>query len=173
MLNECQGINLWIMSLLYPVLFNELCFFYPGLVVSWRSSHQQKSISSKISWEAKRQVSWQTKRPFMTNQKKKKCIFAFYGPHTPVRWRFKSKKRGGMPSSASLDIYLNHPVGDQISNELSNQSDACPLSRSRVPHISTPCSLVENMTKPTNLSANLSIRGDSFIFLAFLFFHMK
>ena len=66
-----------------------------------------------------------------------------------------------MPSSTSLDIYLNHQVGDQIPNEQSNQSDACSLSHSRTPHISTPCSMVENMTKPTNLSANLSIKGDT------------
>lgn len=72
--------------------------------------------------------------------------------------RFKSKKRGGMPSSAGLDIYLNHRVGDQIPNDQSNQSDACSLSHCRAHHIPTPCSLVENMTKHTNLSADLSIK---------------
>lgn len=168
--NEREGTNFWIMRLLYPVHFNELCYpFFPVLVVSCRSSNKQKSISAKISWEAKRQVSWLAKMLFMTT-KKSSVYFCFFGPHTPVRWRFKSKKRGGMPSSAGLDVYLNHRVGDQIPNDQSNQSDACSLSHCRAHHIPTPCSLVENMTKHTNLSADLSIKGDSFNFLAFLLF---
>ncbi|KAK9281064.1 hypothetical protein L1049_003957 [Liquidambar formosana] len=72
--------------------------------------------------------------------------------------RFKSKRKVGMPSPPSLDIYLNHRAGDQILNEQSNRGDACSPSQPRPPQTPKRCSSVENMTKNANLSAGLNYK---------------
>lgn len=65
-----------------------------------------------------------------------------------------------MPSSAGLDIYLNHLTRDEISNEQLSQSDVCLTPRSRPPNMPISCSLVENFSLVTNHSANLNDKGD-------------
>ncbi|XP_044503799.1 protein TIFY 4B-like isoform X2 [Mangifera indica] len=73
--------------------------------------------------------------------------------------RFKNKKKVAMPSSAGLDIYLNHLTRDEISNEQLSQSDVCLTPRSRPPNMPISCSLVENFSLVTNHSANLNDKG--------------
>ncbi|CAL5411558.1 unnamed protein product [Camellia sinensis] len=60
-----------------------------------------------------------------------------------------SKKKVANPSSASLDIYLNHQMGNQTQNELSNRSDACSPPQIRPPSTPTWCSSVDNIVKNT------------------------
>ncbi|CAL5335514.1 unnamed protein product [Camellia sinensis] len=60
-----------------------------------------------------------------------------------------SKKKVANPSSASLDIYLNHQMGNQTQNELSNRSDACSPPQIRPPNTPTWCSSVDNIVKNT------------------------
>ncbi|CAL5332756.1 unnamed protein product [Camellia sinensis] len=62
---------------------------------------------------------------------------------------FKSKKKVANPSSASLDIYLNHQMGNQTQNERSNKSDACSPPQIRPPNTPTWCSSVDNIVKNT------------------------
>ncbi|THG19592.1 hypothetical protein TEA_029279 [Camellia sinensis var. sinensis] len=65
-----------------------------------------------------------------------------------INWA-KSKKKVANPSSASLDIYLNHQMGNQTQNELSNRSDACSPPQIRPPNTPTWCSSVDNIVKNT------------------------
>ncbi|PON94971.1 Tify domain containing protein [Trema orientale] len=51
--------------------------------------------------------------------------------------RFKHKRKVAVPSSAGLDIYLNHVVGDQNPNQQLNQSDAYLPSLPRPPQTPT------------------------------------
>lgn len=48
--------------------------------------------------------------------------------------RFKSKTKVTTPPSACLDIYANHPVGNQTFDELSNRSNACSSPQIRPPN---------------------------------------
>ncbi|XP_028105648.1 protein TIFY 4B-like isoform X1 [Camellia sinensis] len=70
--------------------------------------------------------------------------------------RFKSKKKVANPSSASLDIYLNHQMGNQTQNERSNRSDACSPPQIRPPNTPTRCSSVDNIVKNAYLSVALN-----------------
>uniref|UniRef100_A0A5B6ZYE0 Protein TIFY n=2 Tax=Davidia involucrata TaxID=16924 RepID=A0A5B6ZYE0_DAVIN len=71
--------------------------------------------------------------------------------------RFKSKRKVGTPPSASLDIYLNHQMGNQVPNEHSNRSDACSPTQIRPPNTPARCGSVENDTvKNASLSAGLN-----------------
>ncbi|XP_057965175.1 protein TIFY 4B-like isoform X2 [Malania oleifera] len=71
--------------------------------------------------------------------------------------RFKSKRKVGIPSSGSLDVYLNHRIGETPNEQLSG-SDACS-PQPRPPHTPTRCSSVENRAKNANLSSNLNEPG--------------
>lgn len=53
-----------------------------------------------------------------------------------------------MPSSSSLDVYLNRWVGDQFANEQLNPSDVCSTLQSRP---SPGCGVVENLANVSNL----------------------
>lgn len=84
----------------------------------------------------------------------------FLVPHIPVRWRFKSKRKVGAPSSSSLDIYLNHQIGNQIPNEHLSKSGACSPPPIKPPNTPKRCSSVEtNIVKNANLSAGPSEKG--------------
>ncbi|PON54439.1 Tify domain containing protein [Parasponia andersonii] len=52
--------------------------------------------------------------------------------------RFKHKRKVAVPSSAGLDIYLNHVVEDQNPNQQLNRSDAYSPSLPRPPQPQTP-----------------------------------
>lgn len=65
-----------------------------------------------------------------------------------------------MPSSTGLDIYLNHRVGDQISNDHWNPSDACSPPQPRPPQTPKRCGSVEKLAKIANLSADLNDKGN-------------
>ncbi|CAK7346526.1 unnamed protein product [Dovyalis caffra] len=69
-------------------------------------------------------------------------------------------KRKVAMSSASLDIYLNHRVGDQISNDHWNLNDACSPPQPRPPQTPNRCNSVDNLAKNGSLSADLNDKGD-------------
>lgn len=89
-----------------------------------------------------------------------------YVSHTPVRWRFKNKRKIAMPSSSSLDIYLNRWVGDQFANEQLNPSDDCSTLQSRP---SPGCGVVENLANVSNLPVDPNDKGNRLISLHALF----
>ncbi|XP_031287140.1 protein TIFY 4B-like isoform X1 [Pistacia vera] len=70
--------------------------------------------------------------------------------------RFKNKRKVPMPSSAGLDVYFNHLIGDEISNEQLNQSGGCSTPKSRPPNMPIGCGLVENFSFVSNHSANFN-----------------
>ncbi|XAR58576.1 hypothetical protein NMG60_11014028 [Bertholletia excelsa] len=73
--------------------------------------------------------------------------------------RFKSKRKVSIPTSASLDIYLSHQMGNQTPNESSNRSDTCSPPQIRPPNTPTRCSSVENnIVNNPNLSAGLFVK---------------
>ncbi|KAF3436250.1 hypothetical protein FNV43_RR23342 [Rhamnella rubrinervis] len=84
--------------------------------------------------------------------------------------RFKHKRKVAVPSSAGLDVYLNHRVGDQFLNQQLNQSDACSPSHPRPPQTPTRSSSVENIMKSASLSAELNDKGDEFVTFGVTFF---
>ncbi|KAH9785719.1 protein TIFY 4B [Citrus sinensis] len=65
--------------------------------------------------------------------------------------RFKNKRKIAMPSSSSLDVYLNRWVGDQFANEQLNPSDVCSTLQSRPSQTSPGCGVVENLANVSNL----------------------
>lgn len=72
----------------------------------------------------------------------KQCFcFSFFAPYVPVSWRFRSKRKVGTTSSASLDFYLNHQIGNRAPNENSGKSGACSPTPIKPPSM-TNC--VEN-----------------------------
>ncbi|KAF5189385.1 Tify 4b [Thalictrum thalictroides] len=70
------------------------------------------------------------------------------------RVRFKNKRK--IESSSSLEMFLNHQLGDQYLNEQSSQSRACSPSQPRPPHTPTRCSSVENQVKNVVFSIDLN-----------------
>ncbi|XP_052169975.1 protein TIFY 4B-like isoform X2 [Diospyros lotus] len=67
--------------------------------------------------------------------------------------RFKSKRKVAVPSSTSLDIYLNHQLGP-IQNEHSNRGDAGSSPQIRPPNTPARSSSMENnIVKNANLAA--------------------
>lgn len=71
-----------------------------------------------------------------------------------------------MPSSTSLDVYLNNRVGDSSSSEQLSRSDACSNPQSKLPHTTMRCSSVENLTRNGNLPVDLNYKGDFLILMA-------
>ncbi|XP_034915194.1 protein TIFY 4B isoform X1 [Populus alba] len=69
--------------------------------------------------------------------------------------RLKNKRKVGM-TSASVDIYLNHRVGDQISNDHWNLNDACSSPQPRPPQTPNRCNSIDNLAKNGSLSADLN-----------------
>ncbi|KAG8389304.1 hypothetical protein BUALT_Bualt02G0215500 [Buddleja alternifolia] len=66
--------------------------------------------------------------------------------------RFKSKRKAGMTSCASLDIYFNHQAVNQM-----QRSDTCSLPQIRPPSTPTRCSSVDNNSvKDVCLSTGLN-----------------
>jgi len=63
--------------------------------------------------------------------------------------------------SASLDVYLSHLVGDQISNDHWNLNDACSPSQPRPPQTPNRCNSVDNVAKNGILKADLNNKGDA------------
>jgi hypothetical protein len=63
-------------------------------------------------------------------------------------------------TSASVDIYLNHRVGDQISNDHWNLNDACSSPQPRPPQTPNRCNSIDNLAKNGSLSADLNEKGD-------------
>ncbi|KAJ0112773.1 hypothetical protein Patl1_03304 [Pistacia atlantica] len=80
--------------------------------------------------------------------------------------RFKNKRKVPMPSSAGLDVYFNHLIGDEISNEQLNQSGGCSTPKSRPPNMPIGCGLVENFSLVSNHSANFNDKGDKNFYLS-------
>ncbi|CAL5353745.1 unnamed protein product [Camellia sinensis] len=58
--------------------------------------------------------------------------------------RCKSKRKVATSTSASMDIYLNHQIGNLAQNEHSNRSDACSSPQIRPPTTPTRCGSAEN-----------------------------
>ncbi|KAG6785876.1 hypothetical protein POTOM_007467 [Populus tomentosa] len=73
--------------------------------------------------------------------------------------RLKNKRKVAM-TSASVDIYLNHRVGDQISNDHWNLNDACSSPQPRPPQTPNRCNSIDNLAKNGSLSADLNEKGD-------------
>ncbi|RQO90871.1 hypothetical protein POPTR_005G214300v4 [Populus trichocarpa] len=69
--------------------------------------------------------------------------------------RFKNKRKVAVPS-ASLDVFLSHLVGDQISNDHWNLNDACSPSQPRPPQTPNRCNSVDNVAKNGILKADLN-----------------
>ncbi|KAM3248563.1 protein TIFY 4B isoform X1 [Capsicum annuum] len=59
--------------------------------------------------------------------------------------RLKSKRKMGMSSSASLDIYLNHRTGNHTSNELSSRSNTCSPPTIRLSAAPAPSGSVDKI----------------------------
>ncbi|XP_061968430.1 protein TIFY 4B-like isoform X1 [Populus nigra] len=72
--------------------------------------------------------------------------------------RLKNKRKVAM-TSASVDIYLNHRVGDQISNDHWNLNDACSSPQPRPPQTPNRCNSIDNLAKNGSLSADLNEKG--------------
>lgn len=77
-----------------------------------------------------------------------------------------------MPSSAGLDIYLNHVVGDQNPNQQVNQSDAYSPSQPRPPQTPTRSNSIENSNEklqcPQDKKKKVADSLTSLHFLTFL-----
>ncbi|KAF5930427.1 hypothetical protein HYC85_031300 [Camellia sinensis] len=58
--------------------------------------------------------------------------------------RCKSKRKVATSTSASMDIYLNHQIGNLAQNEHSNRSYACSSPQIRPPTTPTRCGSAEN-----------------------------
>ncbi|KAL7172452.1 hypothetical protein ACSBR2_032027 [Camellia fascicularis] len=58
--------------------------------------------------------------------------------------RCKSKRKVATSTSASMDMYLNHQIGNLAQNEHSNRSNACSSPQIRPPTNPTRCGSVEN-----------------------------
>ncbi|GMP90894.1 hypothetical protein CsSME_00041823 [Camellia sinensis var. sinensis] len=58
--------------------------------------------------------------------------------------RCKSKRKVATSTSASMDICLNHQIGNLAQNEHSNRSDACSSPQIRPPTTATRCGSAEN-----------------------------
>ncbi|KAF9686925.1 hypothetical protein SADUNF_Sadunf02G0040900 [Salix dunnii] len=69
--------------------------------------------------------------------------------------RLKNKTKVAM-TSASIDIYSNHRVGDQISNDHWNLNDACSPPQPRPPQTPNRCNSIDNLAKNGNLPADLN-----------------
>ncbi|KAJ8543144.1 hypothetical protein K7X08_005667 [Anisodus acutangulus] len=67
--------------------------------------------------------------------------------------RFKSKRKIGMSSSASLDIYLNHRTGNHTPNELSSRSNTCSPPTIRLSTAPAPSGSMDNILQ---MNANAS-----------------
>lgn len=67
--------------------------------------------------------------------------------------RFKSKRKIGMPSSASLDIYLHHRTGNHTPSELSSRSNTCSPPTIRLSAAPAPSGSMDNILQ---MSANAS-----------------
>ncbi|XP_059298887.1 protein TIFY 4B-like isoform X1 [Lycium ferocissimum] len=67
--------------------------------------------------------------------------------------RFKSKRKIGMSSPASLDIYLNHRTGNHTPNELSSRSNTCSPPTIRLSAAPAPSGSMDNTLQ---LNANTS-----------------
>ncbi|GAV87394.1 tify domain-containing protein/CCT_2 domain-containing protein [Cephalotus follicularis] len=72
-------------------------------------------------------------------------------------------------TSASLDMYLNHRMGDQISNEHFNWSDKCSPPEARPSHTPTHYCLLSNIAISANCPANLNDKGVKIYLTACLF----
>lgn len=71
--------------------------------------------------------------------------------------RFKSKRKMGMSSSASLDIYLNHRTGNHTPNELSSRSHTCSPPAMRLSAAPAPSGSMDNILQmDANSSAFLN-----------------
>ncbi|KAJ6730817.1 PROTEIN TIFY 4A-RELATED-RELATED [Salix viminalis] len=73
--------------------------------------------------------------------------------------RLKNKTKVAV-TSASIDIYSNHRVGDQISNDHWNLNDACSPPQPRPPQTPNRCNSIDNLAINGNLSADLNEKGD-------------
>ncbi|OIT29637.1 PREDICTED: protein TIFY 4B-like [Nicotiana attenuata] len=58
--------------------------------------------------------------------------------------RFKSKRKIGMSSSASLDIYVSHQTGNHTLNELSSRSNTCSPPTIRLSAAPAPTGIMAN-----------------------------
>ncbi|KZV30409.1 TIFY domain/Divergent CCT motif family protein isoform 1 [Dorcoceras hygrometricum] len=58
--------------------------------------------------------------------------------------RFKIKRKEGLASCSSLDIYFNHQMGNQITNEPLSGSDICSPPRIMPPSTPKRCSSMDN-----------------------------
>ncbi|KAI3460904.1 hypothetical protein Pfo_017567 [Paulownia fortunei] len=58
--------------------------------------------------------------------------------------RFKSKRKAGITSCSSLDMYFNHQRDNQIPNEPLSRSDTCSPPQIRPPSTPKRCSSVDN-----------------------------
>lgn len=99
---------------------------------------------------------------------KNSFVLLFCVPHIPVRWRFRSKRKVGASSCSSLDIYLNHQMGNQAPNEHSGRSGVCsptPIRQPSMPNSSG--SLENNIVKSGNLSAVMDDKGSILCDIAF------
>lgn len=74
-----------------------------------------------------------------------------------------------MPSSSSLDVYLNRWVGDQFANEQLNPSDVCSTLQSRPSQTSPGCGVVENLANVSNLPVDPNDKGNRLISFHALF----
>ncbi|KAB5568342.1 hypothetical protein DKX38_002135 [Salix brachista] len=81
--------------------------------------------------------------------------------------RLKNKTKVAV-TSASIDIYSNHRVGDQISNDLWNLNDACSPPQPRPPQTPNRCNSIDNLAINGNLSADLNEKGDGDVKFFFL-----
>ncbi|KAF9682926.1 hypothetical protein SADUNF_Sadunf05G0158600 [Salix dunnii] len=69
--------------------------------------------------------------------------------------RFRNKRKVAMPS-ASSDIFSSHRVGDQISNDHWNLSDACSPPQPRPPQTPIRCNSADDVAKNGTLKADLN-----------------
>lgn len=91
-------------------------------------------------------------------------FYFFSVSHVSVRWRLKSKRKMGMSSSASLDIYLNHRTGNHTSNELSSRSNTCSPPTIRLSAAPAPSGSVDKIHQmDANSSAFLNDKGEFFL----------
>ncbi|CAN4093395.1 unnamed protein product [Withania somnifera] len=75
--------------------------------------------------------------------------------------RFKSKRKMGMSSSASLEIYLNHRTGNHTLNELSSRSNTCSPPAMRLSATPAPSGSMDNILQmDANASAFLNKKGE-------------
>ncbi|PHU22091.1 hypothetical protein BC332_07198 [Capsicum chinense] len=78
--------------------------------------------------------------------------------------RLKSKRKMGMSSSASLDIYLNHRTGNHTSNELSSRSNTCSPPTIRLSAAPAPSGSVDKIHQmDANSSAFLNDKASAWL----------